>query len=535
MNCSTNSIILSTSTATDKKAVYGFEVTALQSLDELMQVMNTKSVSSGLFLSGHRHQKFLKSCGNVYFIDIDVAPSTNETPYFQTVESILKSKNVSFVSVPSQSANQFPYKRHIAIILSHCLPTSTKDFKAASHYILDTLGIDNTKIDNAVANDVTRQLAPASINKDFTNIDEVSNYYESSPFIFPSEYQAKYTPQNDCESDFNTNTMITFADGTTVSIYDAKKLISNGDKRACFCIKHNDTNPSATFYHNDDGTIKFFCGKCGNIKITTNFIPTVPTVAHQHYNYSIVINKSNISPINDLIAKIGKYTLQTEKSFIWHFQVTSISDIYTLFLAKCYLVDHNFEVAAYAPTDAAPTLLSVEVLLPITVNQNLPAIYIKPTTTLTPYRVRYLQLKQYIQRYSYLFAEASIYATYQNIINPNRDFETTCNLGLAYFEYVLKTQHEQQHRLQKDKAFPMKLKGIAKNQSNKKRVAKMTNTKHQTMTTRQKQLMKLINSGKYYKSNGVLNISALAKKLNVSRPTLISDFKIVNEKKASNK
>ena len=531
MNFSTNSIILSSSAAHDKMAVYGFSMTEMQTLDELLHIMNTKAVSSGLYLNGHRHKNFLKSCGNVYFIDIDVAPSTNETPYYKTVENILKAKNVSFVSVPSQSANKYPYKRHIAIILAYFLPTSTKDFKAASHYILNELGIDVTKIDNAVANDVTRQLAPAAINENFANIYEVSNYYEGNPFMLPSEYQAKYTTQNEHDSTFNTNTKVTFSDGTTVSAYDAKKLVSVGDKRACFCIAHNDTNPSATFYHNVDGSIKFFCGKCGNIKIATNFIPTVPTVAHQNYNYSIVINKSDTSPINDLIAKIGKYTLKTEKSFIWHFYVNSMSDIYTLLLAKCYLIDNNFEVAVHTPTNAATTLLNVEVLQPITVNQNLPTPYIAPNASLTPNRVRYIYIKQYIQRHGYLFAEACIYVTYQNVINPNRDFETTCNLGLAYFEYVLKTQHEQQHRLQKDKTFPMKLKGSAKNKSTKKRVAKMTNTKIQTMTTRQKQLAKLINSGKYYKSPDVLNISALAKKLNVSRLTLRNDLKVINIKR----
>ncbi|MFK5936820.1 MAG: hypothetical protein QM497_00340, partial [Sulfurimonas sp.] len=250
MNCSTNSILLSTTTTADKKSVYGFEVTELASLDELMRVMNTKAVSSGLYLNGHRHQNFLKACGNVYFIDIDVAPADDEVPYYQIIEQKLKDKNVSFVSVPSQSSNAYPYKRHIAIILDGCLPTSTKAFKLTSHFILDYLGIDISKIDEAVANDVTRQLAPASINHSFANIDEVSNYYESEPLSLPSEYKAKYTTQNEHSNDITTNDMITFADGTTVLIYDAKKLVSAGTNKPCYCIKHEDTHPSATFYHN---------------------------------------------------------------------------------------------------------------------------------------------------------------------------------------------------------------------------------------------------------------------------------------------
>jgi len=326
--------------------------------------------------------------------------------------------------------------------------------------------------------------------------------------------------------------MITFADGTTVSIYDAKKIVSAGSNKSCYCINptHDDTNPSATFYHNPDGTIKLFCGKCGNVKISTHFIPTVPAVAHQNYNYSIVIHKTDTCPTNDLITKIGKYTYETPQNLIWHFKVNTMSDIYTLLLAKCYLVDNDFEVSAVAPTQTVPTLLNVNVLQPLTVNQTLPTVFIKASSKLTPFQVRYMQMKQYIQRNGYLFVEASIFATFQNIINPNRDFTTTCNLGLAYFEYVLKTQQEQKNYLQKDKLFPMKLKGNAKTKSNQKRVQKMKATKTQTMTMRQKQLYKLIQSGNYYKSADVLNITALAKKLKVSRFTLRNDLKIIKSK-----
>ncbi|WP_418641303.1 hypothetical protein [Sulfurimonas sp. ST-27] len=532
MNCSTNSILLSTTIAANKKSVYGFEVTELASLDELIRVMNTKAVSSGLYLNGHRHQNFLKACGNVYFIDIDVAPVANEVPYYKTIEQKLKDKNVSFVSVPSQSANAYPYKRHIAIILNGCLPTSTKAFKLASLFILDYLCIDISKIDEAVANDVTRQLAPANINHNFTNIDEMSNYYESEPLSLPSEYKAKYTTQNEHSSDISTNSMITFADGTTVSIYDAKKLVSAGSNKSCYCVNptHDDTNPSATFYHNVNGTVKLFCGKCGNIKISTHFIPTTPTVAHQNYNYSIVIKKDDTSPTNDLLAKIGKYTYETQQSLIWHFKVNSMSDIYMLLLAKCYLVDNCFEVSTVMPSKVAQILLNVDVLKPLTVNQTLPTVFIKATSKLTPLQVRYMQMKQYIQRSGYLFVEASIFATFQNIINPNRDFITTCNLGLAYFEHILKVQQEQQGLMQKDKLFPMKLQGKAKVKANQKRTEKSTKTKHSNMTSKQKQVMKLLKNPNYLKSNGKPNITLIANKLNMHRSTVHEYIKKVSNK-----
>jgi len=530
MNYSTNSdtIILSTSYATGKETTYGFEIIELHSLKELIQLMNTKAVSSGLFMNGHRHGNYLKAVGNIYFIDIDLAPADNETPYYQAVEAKLKELNVSFVSVPSQSADKYPYKRHIAVMVDSFLPTGTKAYKKTSTYILNYICVDTDKIDMGVAIDNVRHLAPASINKNFTNFNDVSNFYQGVSLSLPNEFKAKETPRNNAY-DVNTNTLIHFKDNSKLTIYDAKKIIAVGSSKLCFCPKHNDTKASATFYHNSNGNIKIFCGKCGNIKISTNFVPTVPTIAHDKYNYSIVINKPDKHPINNLISKIGKCTQQTDINAIWCFKVETMSDIYMLFLAKAYLVDNGFDVSSTAPIFATKVLLDTDVLQPITVNQTLPTVDFEIKNP-NPNNYRYFQMRQYTQK-RYLFAEASIYATFQNIINPSRDFITICNLGLAYFEYVIRTQYEQRNnKTQKSKTFPMKLQGEAKAKANKNRTDKSTQTKQANMNTKQKQLQKLLNNPNYLKTNGKSNISAIAKKMKINRKTVYEYLKVINKK-----
>jgi hypothetical protein len=91
----------------DKETTFYFKKIELKSLYELMQIMNNNAVSNGLFLNGHRNRKNIKAMGNVYFIDIDNEPKSNEPPYYLEIENKLKDLNISFISVPSQNADIF--------------------------------------------------------------------------------------------------------------------------------------------------------------------------------------------------------------------------------------------------------------------------------------------------------------------------------------------------------------------------------------------------------------------------------------------
>jgi len=254
-------IILSTAVSDNKATTHGFKITEPILLRQLQRTMNREAVASGLFSNGHRHHNHLRAMGNIYFIDIDTEPSANEELYYQTIEAKLKALNISFVSVPSKSADKYPYKRHIAVILDSYLPTSKKAYKETAQYILNTAGIDLNKIDMRVAFNNVAFLAPASINKNFSNYDEVSSLNFAKPLAIPKHLQSHTDKLTTDHNDIKSNHLVKFADGSTLSAYDAKKIISKGDGKSCYCPTHTDSNPSATFYHNSNGSIKIFCGK----------------------------------------------------------------------------------------------------------------------------------------------------------------------------------------------------------------------------------------------------------------------------------
>ena len=531
MNYSTpnRKILLSTAKSSSKTTTSGYEITELSTPQQLMQVMNRKAVAIGLYANGHRHSNYLKAAANVYFVDIDSEPATGEAPYFQTIEAKLKAQNISFVSVPSKSSDTHPYKRHIAIILDSYLPRGKKAFIEAANYILEKVGIDVSKIDKRIAFNNVSFLAPASINRHFTNLDEVSSFYNGEPLSIPQHLKAVYDEVAASVDDISSTQLIKFTDGSTVSIFEAKKLIAAGENKSCYCPKHNDHNPSATLYHNVNGKLKLFCAVCGDVKISTNFIPTQPTISHNNYNYSIILNNAPRAKISILISKIGDYSYQTDTSVIWAYSVTTISDIYRLLLAKVHLVQSGFEVQHIPAPEKHSDLLDTATLHPITKNVMLPTVYIPQGIPKSENYYRYKQMAAYVFKH-YLFVEAAIYATYQNIIAPSRPFNDTCNLGIAYFDFVLQTMDKQKHFTQKNKTYPMKLHYEAKAKITEQRINNMKHGTQIKMTVRQKKLIRLIDSGLYDKPNGEANLTAIAKKLGVTRQTISADIKAIKTK-----
>jgi hypothetical protein len=522
-NTENNKILLSTAQSSNKATTNGYEITECTP-KQLMQIMNRKAVAIGLYINGHRNAKYLKAVGNVYFVDIDT-PQDGK-PYYQTIEAKLKALDITFVSVPSKSANEYPYKRHIAIMLDSYLPTSKKAFKEVAHYILETVDIDVSKIDNRVAFNNISFLAPACINKHFTNYDDTSKYHQGKPLSIPTKDIYDDVKPNDY--DINSTELIKFADGSTVPIFEAKKLIPIGEKKPCYCPKHDDHNPSAVFFHNSNGAI-LHCSSCGTININNDFIPKQPSILHKDYNYSIIVNNAPKAKISTLISKIGNYSYLTDKSIIWAYDVSSIDDIYNLLLAKVYLVEKGFEIS-YKPAPQKHTkLLSTTTLNPIISNMKLPTTYIPQGIQKTEHYCRYKQTATYIFNH-YLFVETAIYTTYQNLIKPHIAFNDTCNLGIAYFEHILQVMDKQKDFMQSNKTYPMKLKNKAKIKITQKRINSMQHGKQVKITARQKKVMQLLNGEKYLKPNGKPNLTAIAKKLKIQRKTLYCDIKALEEK-----
>jgi len=527
-------IVISTAVSDNKKTTKGFKIVELQTLQELLHTMNREAVASGLFSNSHRNAKYLRNMGNVYFIDIDTPPSADEKPYYQIIEDKLRHLNISFVSVPSKSADQYPYKRHIAVILDNFMSTGTKDYKRIAEHILKTIGIELSRIDQSVAFNPVAFLAPASINKNFSNYDEVSTLHDGKPLALPKHLQASTKEVTADTHHVKSNQLIKFADGSMVTVYEAKKIIAQDNSKPCYCPNHNDTKPSATFYHNSNGKAHIFCGVCGNIKIDTNFIPTEPTISHDEYNYSIVLENVPSDKIWVLNAKLGRYSYKTEKSFMWCYEVSRIEDIRKLLLAKVWLVQNGFKVSSIPAPKNHPHLLNTTRLQELIKNVTLPTPYIHNSAQLGESYFRYKQVAKYIFEH-YLFVEATIYATYQNIIVPHRLFSKTCNLGLAYFEYVLQVQEKEKGLKSSDKTYPMRLQGKYKKDVEQKRVTNMNKAKKTKMTVRQKQIVKLMKADTYLTSNGKHKIVAMAKKLDISRDTLYRDMKVIRAKDESNK
>ena len=251
--------------------------------------------------------------------------------------------------------------------------------------------------------------------------------------------------------------------------------------------------------------------------------PTPPTTQRNQYQYQIYIsNDTEPSKIDSFINLAGKPTTKVQNGLIWLFEVSNIDDIYNLLLAKMHLVDDGFKlIYQYQIVDSNSYPYEIDVLQPLYVNQKPLNTYIRTTEAkMSEYKSLFIGVKKYVFN-RYLFVEACIYLTYQNIIQPNRPFEDTCNSGISYFEFVLKTidsQKDAQH--QKDKTFPIRLPKQTATKKHQQSLIKANEVRQTKMTKRQKQILKLRNSGKYTNSQ-------IAKKLKVSLRTINRDIKVL--------
>lgn len=369
----------------DKETTFYFKKIELKSLYELMQIMNNNAVSNGLFLNGHRNRRNIKAMGNIYFIDIDNEPKSNETPYYLEIENKLKELNISFVSVPSQSANKYPYKRHIAVILEHNLPVSKNEYLKAVHEIINKIGIDTNKIDFKVQENQINFLAPCSVNQDFKNYESKSYFYSGKPLLLEENAPIKESNTTN-ENSLKDDIFVTFSDNSRVPISQAKLLIPLGTKKECYCPKHDDKKPSASYYHNLDGTVNIYCSVCGHIKINKKDLFIKPKINHLSFNYSISILFINKETENKLKKILGIDYQSIENHLIWSYTISSIDDIYLLMLAKIQLLNDGYDVVNFSIKNRG-FFADKQLLRTYTKNTKPLSYFINKKTKTTPFSV----------------------------------------------------------------------------------------------------------------------------------------------------
>lgn len=517
MNKKKYNIILSIADASEKITTFNFKKKELHLLSELQDVLNTKAVSNGMFLNGHRNQKNLQGMGNIYMLDFDIEPLDNEQPYYLMVEESLKNQNLAFVSVPSQSADLKPFKRHIVIILSDCINHNKEKFLTFEKKLLTDLDININLIDKHVVKNQAVQIAPAIINQSFTDYSSKSYFFEGNPYKVDNKFIEQIG--TDKAKKFITNDIhIKFFNNSVVTVEEAKQIVKRGDNKQCYCPTHNDTNPSATFFHNNNGLANIYCHICGNIPLQKNHYNYEPTIKHSEYKYSIKIFNPN-TKIENLF---GKPTLRTKEYSQWFFNVMEIDDIDRIHLAKKQLVQDRYRVDFTFNNQYDEENIigaNTSILLRYIANTKPPKLCFNSKTDkpLYPNKIIYLHLKKYIFE-SFINPETIILLFYYNF-PLEKDFEKICNRGLGYYEYVLKTIEWDKNKFQMNKKFPTRLNSRQKEKVYKYREEERMKRVLKKMTTMEKDIFNLMQNPDYQR-NGSYNCTKIGSTLELNRATV---------------
>ncbi len=519
-------ITLSSAKPVEKSTTYGFNKTEVYSLEELQNILNTKAVSNGLYLSGHRNQNYLKAMGNIYILDFDIEPLKNMKAYYLKVEEILKEKEIAFVSVPSKSASEFPYKRHIVIILSECITHIKDKYSEFEQQLLSDIGIDITQIDQKLMKNRTSHIAPASINKLFTDYNSKSNYYCGIPYQVNKKYFFKNKKLEEIVN-IDRESFIDFADGSRNNIEDTIKILPKGSKKSCYCPKHNDTNnPSATFFYNDDGSVRLNCQVCGKINIGSNFLNANPKINHYQNNYSIKVYGYS----KKLIDILGEPSVESPHYEVWSFRVENINHIYQIMLAKKQLIEDGFKIDKdLNVVSSGINLKNTNILTRYIANTKLLTVFIKSTKKkLTSQYIIYFYAKKYVFN-NFINVETIIWFMYQNLLNINC-FETICHYGLSYYEYILQTIETEKNLPQKDKRFSIRLNRKQKKEHFKSKEESRMKKVKINMHNNEKRIFKLMKNPEYHRNNGY-NKSKIATKLGLNRNTVSAYIKRIEKNK----
>ncbi len=520
------SVTLAIAEPNGKVTTNGFRRIEVSSLEDLIMTLNANAVSAGLYMNGYRNKYYLKGMGNIVILDFDKESLEDEKPYYLQAEDILREQNISYVSVPSQGSLDNHHKRHIGIILSNSPIYHKEQYIKLIEKMIEDLKINSNWIDKNVLGDTTRHIAPASINKKFYNYNALSNYFDGVPYRVQDKFidNRSYSVENSVD----INSLIEFKNGTKVSIEDSKKIVPVGSHLSCRCPNHKDNNPSATFYHNSDGSVRLFCQVCKNVAIKSNVFGNSPKISHQNYMYLINV----CDPKKELESYFGKPSMMIEKNSVWCFTVKSIEDIYKIFLAKKRLVEDGYKLFEL---DGIKDKIDCKkcdtnILSQYVVNEKPLNHYIKyqHTFQMTPAKSLHIQAKEYVSK-GIINPEIVIWLIYQNFFSI-QDFEEICNSGLSRFEDIMKTiEAEKDIKFQKDKTYPIRTKSTQCKSFFKNREEMRIKSVKPKMDSLEKKIYRLMNNPNFQRKNGCYQ-TKIANHLKIHRNVVSKYIKKINEK-----
>jgi len=165
-------IISASSDGEGKIYTYGFEKVSVDTLEELSELANRKSISGSIYKNEHRKGSNIIAGSNVILIDCD-APSQAEA-----VEERIR--HYDYIKVPSASNSEAtPYKWHFFIPTQTPLSVYPAAMKFQVEQFFHQVGITDDMIDTTGSYDIARQFAPASIKMDPDEADDLSTVNET--------------------------------------------------------------------------------------------------------------------------------------------------------------------------------------------------------------------------------------------------------------------------------------------------------------------------------------------------------------------
>jgi len=287
-------------------------------------------------------------------------------------------------------------------------------------------------------------------------------------------------------------------------------------KKECYCPVHDDKNPSATLYHNQDKTVVIYCSKCGTVKAGYKPIQK-PSIPHQDFNYKIAIKNGKVRA--RLKDALGTPSQIQNGVMIWSYRPKSIDDIYTLFLAKMQILQDGFILCE--DTEVTPiNYKDINAITNYIANTKPLSSFIKNGDSLSAYSLRHIQTNKYTHK-GFIFVEMAIILTYEYFLKLG-EFSEICNQGIAFYEYITDTIKKEGHLLQKDRTFKVLLNPKHKKRADEVRLSKRDKTVQSKKEKLQNQIKSKLNQAKYIKPNGKPNITKICNELNIHRDTYYS-------------
>jgi len=501
---------------------YKFKIMHVDMAD-LKNIMNQSAVSSPIYYNEHRKANNVLNNTDVYFIDVD-----DKDSYSNVVEHKLKQLNLDFVSVPSQSANLKPYKRHFAIRLSKVLPNDSNEYKEYSKAIIEQLELDYEKIDKRVASNIASFLAPASANKDFINYDDTSYYHKGDALDvkYQSNIKSHSLTTNNRFIRVDEMTFVQSADYGHISLKALSELVkTTGKKLHCSCPVNNPLHTSnnknyayGSFYN---GNVYFHCrGDQCKDKVY---------VLHQHYEKHKTILDSNVRAFNiafgnhhnKVIDALGTPHLEKDGYIIYFTAPNESIEFFDIANGKHQLQKLNYRIREYELSNMDnPTGEVIDI-------EKLKQLYDPNEEQLKVSFIRAKNVEGILHRianvYNFNYSLSVEVIIYQALAIKTQN---AIEIAINKYERVLKQIESEKDIHNSDRKFKQRLNPI---QRKKAQHCTQSLIKRQNKaTTRLDKVKKLVTKKEFQFKNKNPNATKIADYLNVSASSIKRDLKKLN-------